>query len=176
MALRAKIARESRDAVMNRLRSVVPDIDQQLAAAQRMAAEELAAAIKGRAPVDSGEYRNSIQAVRLAGVDHREKLPGIQTTKDPNAYGIKALYIWRFLEFGSRAHKIRARRKPELVFRATNGALVRTQEVDHPGTTAKPHIFPTYRAMRKKIRRRIATAVNRAIKGMGHNGGPPLTD
>lgn len=176
MALRAKISRESRDAVMKRLRAVVPDIDQQLEVAQRRAAEELAAAIKARAPVDSGEYRDSIKAVKLAGVDHREKLTGIQMTKDPNAYGIRALYVWRFLEFGSRAHKIKARRKPELVFRASNGALVRTQEVSHPGTAAKPHIFPTYRAMKKKIRRRISTAVNKALKGIGHNGGPPLTD
>jgi hypothetical protein len=34
----------------------------------------------------------------------------------------------------------------------------------HHATRAIPHIFPTYRAMRKKIRRNIANAVNRQMK------------
>ncbi len=36
---------------------------------------------------------------------HPSKAPvGIQQTKDPNAQGIFALYIWRFIEFRHSAH------------------------------------------------------------------------
>jgi HK97 gp10 family phage protein len=59
---------------------------------------------------------------------------GISATKDPNAWGIFADFKWRWLEFGTR--KMRAR----------------------------PHIFPTYRAARKKIRRKIANAINKEIR------------
>lgn len=174
MALRARIKPQSRDAVMRRLREVVPEIDDKLADAQRRAAEDLASAIKARAPSLSGEYRNSIEAAKLSEIDYRQT-PGIATTKDPNAYGIKALYIWRFIEFGSRAHIIKARKKPKLAF-SVGGRLIRTAQVSHPGTKPQPHIFPTYRAMKKRIRRRIAAAVNKALKGIGHNGGPSITD
>ncbi|WP_181182629.1 hypothetical protein [Mesorhizobium sp. B3-1-9] len=58
----------------------------------------------------------------------------MNATKDPNATGIFAEFIWRFLEFGTVK------------------------------MAARPHIFPTYRAYRKKLRRRIAGAVNRAVR------------
>jgi hypothetical protein len=163
MALRAKVTRQSRDAVMKRLRELVPEAEEAAAAAQEVSAKELAEAIKARAPRDSNEYVNSIEAVRLAGRNDDRKPVGIEQTKDPNAWGIVALYIWRFIEFGTRPHAIKARKKPRLVFRIGN-KVVRTAQVAHPGMKARPHIFPTYRAMRKRIRRRVAAAINKAIK------------
>lgn len=158
---------------MQRLRSIVPDIDDTLAQKQKEVTEELAEAIRNRAPAKKGEYRNSIQAAKLSDIDYRET-PGIATTKDPNAYGIKSLYIWRFIEFGTKSHAIKARKKRYLSF-FINGRRIVKASVIHPGMKAQPHIFPTYRAMKKKIKRKIAAAVNSAIKGMGHNGGPPLS-
>jgi hypothetical protein len=34
----------------------------------------------------------------------------------------------------------------------------------HPGTKAQPHIFPTYRAMKPKIKKMIVAAVNKAVR------------
>ena len=55
-------------------------------------------------------------------------------TKDKNATGLYANYIWRFLEFGT-------------VY-----------------MTARPHILPAYRAKRKAVRRAMHAAVNRAVR------------
>ncbi|HTV69327.1 MAG TPA: HK97-gp10 family putative phage morphogenesis protein [Rhizobiaceae bacterium] len=55
-------------------------------------------------------------------------------TKDPNATGIFASWKWRWLEFGT---------------------------VKMP---ARPHIMPTFRAARKRIRRKVANAINKAVR------------
>ena len=135
MAVRAKW--EGRDKVMARLRSVAPKAEIQMAVAQLEAANELANAIRGRAPVRTGRYRDSIRGGRLGEAQGKLRAVGTNPTKDPNATGIFALFIWKFLEFGTRT-----------------------------GTSARPHIFPTYRAMKKQIRRKIANVVNRAVKAV----------
>ena len=165
MALRAKITRQSRDAVMRRLNELVPAAEKAAATAQETTTKELAEAIKARAPRDSGDYVDSIKAVPLAG--RNDKAPvGLEQTKDPNAWGIVARYIWRFIEFGTRPHTIKAKKKPRLSFRV-GGKLIRPERVSHPGMSPRPHIFPTYRAMKKRIRRRLASAINRAVKKAG---------
>jgi HK97 gp10 family phage protein len=63
-----------------------------------------------------------------------DKFIGRGKTKDPNATGIFADFRWRWLEFGT---------------------------VRMP---ARPHIFPTYRAYRKELRRKMANAVNKAVR------------
>lgn len=55
-------------------------------------------------------------------------------TKDPNATGIFANFKWRWLEFGTVK------------------------------MSAQPHIFPTFRAARKRIRRKVANAINKAVR------------
>ncbi|WP_454002947.1 HK97 gp10 family phage protein [Afipia felis] len=154
---------------MKRLRELVPQAEVAAAKAQEVSAKELAAAIKSRAPRFSNEYAHSIEAVKVAGRNDDRKPIGIEKTKDPNAWGIVALYIWRFIEFGARPHTIRPKKKPLLAFRIGD-RLVRAGQVNHPGMKARPHIFPTYRAMKKRIRRRVAAAINKAIK-KGHLSG-----
>ncbi|MFN3549619.1 MAG: HK97-gp10 family putative phage morphogenesis protein [Mesorhizobium sp.] len=135
MRLTAKI--EGRDAVLRRLRQLVPDAERELAKAQIEVADELANRIKPRAPGPrTGEYQASIQGDRLANrPGKRAIVKGLKgQTKDPNATGVFADFIWRFLEFGTVK------------------------------MAARPHIFPTYRAYRKKLRRRMAGAVNKAVR------------
>lgn len=164
MRVKAKI--EGRDAVMRRLRKLVPDAEAQLAKAQLDAAEDLADKIRARAPGgETGRYRASIGADRLVnreGVDAAGTIGG--RTKDPNATGIFASFLWRFLEFGTKAHVIEPKSGKYLVFRTGDGSLISKRRVNHPGSVAHPHIFPTFRANRKKIRRRMADAVNRAVR------------
>lgn len=134
MRTRAKF--EGREKVMARLRAITPAAEANLAVAQLEAAKALADKIRPRAPRDTGEYAASIEGDRLSARPNsgasRVGLKG--QTKDKNATGIFAEFIWRFLEFGTVK-------------------MVR-----------RPHIFPTYRAEKKTIRRKMANAVNKALR------------
>lgn len=164
MVMRARITPQSRDAVMKRLRELVPAAEAQIAKAQEDSAKELAEAIKARAPAKTGRYRESIQAGKIAGRNDGAKPIGIEATKDPNACGVFASYLWRFLEFGTRPHTIKAKNVSDLVF-FSNGKKIVIPQVNHKGSKAKPHIFPTYRQYKKRIRRRVQRAIRNAING-----------
>lgn len=134
--MKIKASFQSRAALYARLRQVAPLAEAELAKAQLEGAQELAARIKGRAPRNTGQYAASIQGDKLS---NRPKEKSVGTglkgaTKDPNATGVFAEYIYRFLEFGTVK------------------------------MAARPHIFPTYRAYRKTLRRKMAGAVNKAIR------------
>lgn len=136
MAIKAKFL--SRDKTMRLLNQVVPEAEKELAKAQIEAAQDVAAKIKPRAPGPrTGAYQASIQADKLSNRPNERDVGGNASngnTKDPNATGVFADYIWRFLEFGT---------------------------VKMP---KRPHIYPTYRQERPKIRRKMAAAVRKAVK------------
>ena len=135
MKVKAKFL--SRAKTMQLLNGIVPEAEKELAKAQIDGAQTLANKIKPRAPGPrTGKYQASIQADRLANRP-RERAVGKgldNETKDPNATGVFADYIWRFLEFGT-VHM-----------------------------SKRPHIFPTYRQEKPKIRRKMAEAVRKAVK------------
>lgn len=163
MGVKAKML--GREATMRKLRKIVPEAETQLAAAQIEVAQEAAGKIAARAPVgETGEYKSSIEGARLADRPGRERVVGGQTTKDPNATGVFAAWFWRFLEFETAPHVIRAKNAPALRFQGRDGGLISRESVNHPGTPAQPHIFPTWRAYRKTARRKMANAVNRAVR------------
>lgn len=113
---------------------MVPDAEKELAVAQLDVAKEAARRIQARAPVGAtGDYADSIEADRLEGRPRGELL-GLNETKDKNATGVFAKFIWRFLEFGT------------------------------VNMGPQAHIFPTWRAFKKTARRRMAAAVNKAVK------------
>lgn len=134
MKIKAKF--EGRAALYARLRKVAPLAETELATAQLEGAQELASRIRPRAPRRTGRYAASIQGDKLSNRPTKKAVAkGLKgSTKDPNATGIFAEFIWRFLEFGTVK------------------------------MGARPHIFPTYRAYRKKLRRKMAGAVNKAIR------------
>ena len=153
-----------REALMRKLNQVVPEADKQLADAQLDAAKDLAGKISARAPTDSGEYKASIEGGRLADRPGQASILGGRATKDKNATGVFAAWYWRFLEFGTSAHIIRAKNAPALRFRGRGGQMVSKESVAHPGSAAQPHVFPTWRAFRKTARRQVAKAVNKAVR------------
>jgi HK97 gp10 family phage protein len=132
--VRAKF--EGREKVMARLRAIAPAAETELATAQLEAAQDLAGKIRSRAPRRTGRYAASIVGDRLTSRPGGNLLGGglRGRTKDKNATGIFGEFIWRFLEFGT----VKMARQP--------------------------HVFPTFRAARKGIRRKMATAVNRALR------------
>ncbi|RWX71893.1 HK97-gp10 family putative phage morphogenesis protein [Mesorhizobium sp. M2A.F.Ca.ET.039.01.1.1] len=132
--MRPQVKWEGREALYRRLNQLLPNVEKEVAVEQLEGAKELASRIRPRAPRHTGEYADSLIGDKIA--NHRDKRAiGVPSkTKDPNATGIFGEFIWRFLEFGTVK------------------------------MAAHPHIFPTYRAYRKALRRRIAGAVNKAVR------------
>lgn len=128
------------------------------------AGKELAEQIKKYAPVEQGDYRDSIHADRMENrpdaITAREARQG----KNPNNVGIFAAWYWRWLEFGARPHKIKAKNVQYMTFEGRDGRMKYAREVNHPGAPPQPHIFPVYRSERKNMRRKLSRAVARAIK------------
>lgn len=147
MAIRAKFV--GREKVAKRLRALVPDIELEAAKAQLEAAEELAAAIEQRAPLgdgpNPGDYRASIRGGKLSD-NPGAAVFGLRATKDKNATGIFASFLWRWLEYGTAQRTVKSTGK-------SSGKM-----------PAQPHIFPTYRQHQKRIKRKVANAVNRAVR------------
>lgn len=143
MASRTKF--RGRDALTKRLRQLVPEIDEETKKAKLEAAEELAEAIEARAPLgETGDYRASIEGGLLA--EKGGAAVALTSTKDPDAAGVFASFKWRWLEFGTTDR-----------IQTSTGRRVGKVE-------AQPHIFPTFRARRKAIRRKVSTAINRAVR------------
>lgn len=137
-----------REALKRRLAKLVPDIEQETATAQLEAAKTLAADIRAHAPVDTGDYRDSIEGARFADREGDALVKFKNGARDPNATGVFASYIWRFLEFGTSDF-------------INKGRFAGSA---NPGIAPQPHIFPTFRASRKKIKRHVAKAINRAVR------------
>lgn len=161
MAIKAKLSREIME---RRLFALAPKAEAEISGAIEAGTKELATAIQQGAPSKTGEYRDSIRAVPLAGFNgDKNRLVGIQVTKSKLAWAVIADWYWRFIEFGTRPHTIKAKRVSDLVF-FSKGKKIVTPEVAHHGATAHPHIFQAYRALRKKMRSRISRALSKAVK------------
>jgi len=101
-----------------------------LRAALRAGINEFKAEIKQNVPVDSGALRSSVQVSvksKRGTVYARVKVGG---KKAPHAH---------LVEFGTAAHKIKAKKHHALAF----GGLT-VQEVDHPGAKSHPFVRPAF--------------------------------
>lgn len=158
MAMMAEL--KGRDALMRRLNELAPNVEKYAAEAKLQAAQEAAELMRERAPTGATlEYRESFSGERLSDNPDKQQV-GITQTKDPTAAGVFAEYIWRFLEFGTAPHStvkgggtVLGRKNAEL-----GGKGI------HPGTAAQPHIFPTWRAYKKKASAKVRAAVNKAVR------------
>lgn len=161
MGFKVKVA--GREELMRRLERITPGVTEAAAEAKLEAVKEAANLISADAPHDSGEYMESIQG------DFQKNRPGIvpvggRQSKDPDAAAVYADYRWRWLEFGTAPHKIAGRNGKRLIFRGADGDLVSTKEVQHPGSRAHPHVFSNWTEYKPKAKRKIAKAVNDAVK------------
>lgn len=145
MAMKARVA--GRAVLMRRLSELAPNAERYAAAAKLDVVREAANLISADAPFDTGEYMENIKGERQADNPHLAPIVGV-TSKDPDAAAVYAPWIWRFLEFGTRPHK-------------QGGRFAGTM---HPGTAARPHIFPNWRAFKPTAKKRINAAINRAVR------------
>lgn len=151
---------QGRAALMARLNKLAPNLEKYTADAKMEAGRELAEAVRASAPTgETLDYMESLQADFIKDRPTQEQV-GIRATKDEYAVGLFALFIWRFLEFGTKPHNT-ARGGGTVAGRKGIGTEAARM---HPGSRAFPHVFPTYRAMKPKIKKRIRAAVNKAIR------------
>lgn len=158
MAVKAEL--KGRDALMRRLNQLAPNVEKYAAQAKLEVAEEAAEMMRERAPTGATlEYRESFSGELLANNANKQQV-GLSQTKDPSAAGVFAEYIWRFLEFGTAPHS--TVKGGGTVLGKKNAAA--SGKGMHPGTAAQPHIFPTWRAYKKKASAKIRAAVNKAVR------------
>ena len=153
MAMKAKVL--GRAELTRRLQHIVPEAIEAAEAAKLEVVQDAAEQIAARAPrqeiAGGGDYSRSIRGGYQRDNPNLKSLSG-QDTKDPDATGVYGDFIWRFLEFGTRPH--------------TNKG--RYPGTWHPGSRAIPHIFTTWRELRPKAKRKINSAIYRAVrKAMG---------
>lgn len=159
MAIRAKVL--GRETLMRNLEKITPGIAKATAPVKLEIAKEAANLISAAAPAKTGKYMESIQGGRQ--VDN----PGAhffgKRSRDPDACGVYADFIWRFLEWGTAPHLIKGRGK-NLVFKGEDGRIVSVPSVNHPGTHAHPHVFPEWKKFKPRGQRMINQAVRGAVK------------
>ena len=110
---------------------------------------------KANVPVDLGDLRRSIRVTTGA--------KGGQVTASVKAGNKKAFY-WRFVEFGTAAHKIAPKNGRAL---AIGGKVVRA--VNHPGARAKPFLRPALDAKAEMALRAIGVQIRARLTKEGIN-------
>lgn len=162
MAFKATVL--GREALTRKLERLTPGVTEAAAKAKLEVAREAAKRIEAAAPVGAtGAYKDSIIGARQADMPGKKPLSG-QPSKDPDAAGVYADFVWKFLEFGTKPHKIAGRNGKNLVFLGAGGKLVSVPSVNHPGAAAEPHVFPTWKAYRKTAKAKISKAITKAVK------------
>jgi HK97 gp10 family phage protein len=152
-----------REALQRRLDELVPEASAAAAQAKLEVAQEAASRIASRAPTHTGDYKASIRGGRQA--DNPGILPvGGKKSTDPDATAVYADFIWRFLEFGTAPHVIKGKNGGNVVFTAADGNVVSARSVAHPGGMARPHVFYTWKAMKKAAKAKISRAISKAVK------------
>jgi len=162
MAMKAKI--EGREALTRKLDQMAPMANKYAAEEKLAIAKEAAAKMAAVSPPKNvtGEYKSSLQGDFLRNRKTDKTLNGSdhQPTKDADATGIFANYIWRFLEFGTKANAEGSHRDRRYKKRVVMTKVKRA----HGATRPFPHIFANWRAMRDESKKRIHLAIVRGVK------------
>lgn len=128
-------------------------------AALRAGANQFKAAAKGGVPVADGDLLRSIR------VTTRTKNGTIYASL--KAGGKKAPH-WHWVEFGTAAHKIKAKPQHALSF-----GTVTVREVDHPGARAKPFMRPAFDTAARSAVAAVAAKIRERLTKAGINTGAP---
>lgn len=158
MALKAKMM--GRAALMRRLNELAPMAEEYAAEAKLEVVKEAANLISAAAPFDTGDYMSKIKGERQADNPNHAPVVG-QKSKDPDATAVYAPFIWRFLEFGTKAS---AGESPRPDRRYKSGKIMTAGKRAHAATPAIPHVFPTWNEFKPRAKRTINAAINRAVR------------
>lgn len=178
----AKIKNRAR--LRKKLLALPTEVKKMIIPALEQGAQEIVDMQYHLAPVSpgGGDLRNSIDwtwgkvEAKIGLLGGGAHTPPSAATKEDLLISIYAgnesVYYARFVEFGTRPGIFGQQRTRKSKKGATKvSTVMRT----HPGTKAQPFFYPGYRAMRKKVKSRIARAVNKAMKNTAALGGAPGT-
>lgn len=130
------------------LRAAAADVDEVVDRAVKETALEVERSAKQNAPVDTGTLRSSIETAP-SGVG--EYLVGTNIEYAPD------------VEFGTDPHVITPDEADALAFEGSDGELVVTQRVKHPGTPAQPFLRPAIDEHESTLTRNIAAAITELL-------------
>lgn len=131
-----------------------------VAAAQLAGANDLAAAIERAAPKRSGATKKSVQVVTGAEAANTGDEGALIKAQAGLAVKVvagddDAFYV-RFIEHGTAG-------APAGAYRDKKGKA-RKNKVEHHATPAQPFFWPTVRAQKARLKRRVSKAANQAAK------------
>lgn len=133
-------------------------------------ASEIVSMMKSLAPEQSGDLRDSIGWTW----GKRPKYSQVMAVAKASLAGEMTITIFagnskvryaHLVEFGTAPHVIKAQEGKALGKGGIFGS-----EVHHPGATAKPFFYVSWRANKKKARSRIARATRKAAKEVAAGG------
>nr|WP_321457190.1 HK97 gp10 family phage protein [uncultured Cohaesibacter sp.] len=137
-----------KEKAFRQLRRIAPEVEKQLGPGLEKSADELANLARSYAPKKTGNYAKTIEAKQVE--DH----------KQTPSWGLFADFIWRFIEFGTKPGRYGAR--------TSSGGRDRKVYRTHPGTPARPHLWPAYRVLKRRIKSRTSRTINKAVKTVTH--------
>lgn len=154
-----------------KLRAMPPTVNTALSEAIAENATELTAMMRRLAPQDDGDLVRSIewfwsQPGRRGGLfgrgrttDTRVSIKGAERLSATIAAGDSVAYYAAFVEFGTQSGV----RGQQLANPGANRRSRRSLRT-HPGSRAQPFFFPSYRALRRRMKARMSRKMNAAIK------------
>lgn len=141
-----------------KLKKLPAAAEKRIKEAMEVGANEIVALMKSLVAVDSGELRDSIGWTWGDAPKFSQK---IATVKSADGKLVITIYAGNskvryahLVEFSTRAHQ-------------NAGQFAGTQ---HPGTSAQPFFFVSYRALRRRTKSRITRAITKSAKEVAANG------
>jgi HK97 gp10 family phage protein len=159
------------DKLNRKLRALPKAAEAAIKTAMAQGADEIVALAKSLVPVDTGELRKSIGwtwgdapkgTMNIASVGDAEGKLRITIYA-----GSDDAFYARWVEFGTKRHSVAKGGGTKRGQRA----LARGGGIAHPGATAKPFFYVSYRALRKRTKSRITRAINKSAKQVAAGGG-----
>ena len=127
--------------------------------AQQQTAFDIARDMYAMAPVDTGEYRESIIAEEPV-IDGNKISTFIGSRYKVTTLDGKSYLLGQLLESGTMPHGIDVKRSKVL----TDGVNFFGKHVEHPGTKPQPHMIPALNMNVKNYKERIKNAIKEAVK------------
>lgn len=165
---------EGRERLLRKMKAMPPAVRSAIKQALAQSADEITAFQKRLTPVKDGDLRASITQtwgggkVRYASMGVRYEDEGDPDLTVRLSAGNSKVRYAHLVEFGTSPHStVKGARKPRERRRGVKG-MVHVASTDprgqHPGSKPQPFFFPPYRALRRRIRSRIARATSRAVR------------
>lgn len=132
---------------------------EEISKAMEAGANEMVALAKSLVPRDSGDLASSIAWTWGDAPKGAVVLGTVRASKTGNMVitiyaGDDQSFYARWVEFGTSGH--------------TNGGMFEGSQ--HPGTAAQPFFYPSWRAVRKRVKGRVTRSINKSAKRAAAGG------